>query len=56
MRAIAEPNYDNSCEVCDMSPTVCIVEGENQHDTCLCGLCWFGTEQALDEHKWNNLE
>ena len=55
---IAIPDYTEDCQVCNQSPTVKIVNGKGStvFDSCLCGVCFFGTAKALDEFSWNNLD
>ncbi len=55
--AHAIPNYTGMCEVCEQSPTVTIIENEKElYASTLCGVCMFGTAQALDPDKWNELD
>ena len=53
----AVPDYTSTCEVCEQPPTVIILSnGKNEYQSDLCGVCFFGTAQALDSDKWNNLD
>ena len=56
-QAEALPNYEGVCEVCEQSPTVTIMQQEQTlYDSSLCGVCFFGTAQALDPDEWNHLD
>lgn len=57
MTKTVNANYDDTCEVCGQSPTVEIIEERgNVHKFGLCGVCCFGTAEALDPATWGEVE
>lgn len=48
----ATPNYDATCEICMMTPTVVVNDEDGAHDTGLCGPCCFGEADAIDPENW----
>lgn len=48
------PNYDLSCDVCSHSPTVSLVDNNDNviDETNLCGICCFGNSECIDPEKW----
>lgn len=49
-----KPDYDNNCEVCGQSPVVqAVKDNKPVYDYEMCGVCVFGTHEALDPEWWN---
>ena len=50
-----KPDYSRCCDICGQTPVVTgvNVSGEVIYDSEMCGVCTFGTAQALDPDWWN---
>ena len=52
-----EPDYKETCEVCNQSPTVTgLHKGKVVYRSGMCGVCTFGTARALATDWWNSNE
>lgn len=55
-KVTAEPNYENTCDVCGQTPTVVLVTHETgkavKADMDMCGVCTWGTAECLDPDNW----
>lgn len=48
-------NLDGACLVCGKKGTVTWLEEDNPdevYDTCMCGMCTFGSAEDDDYHTW----
>ena len=56
IKATAEPDYTEACEVCGQTPTVVLtttVDGRTvKASTDMCGVCTWGTVECLDPANW----
>ena len=52
-----EPDYSSGCCNCGQSPTVTGVRhGTVVYESNMCGVCTFGTADAIDPEWWNASE
>lgn len=51
-----KPDYDNTCIFCGLSPVVNITTDKAiVYKTMMCGLCTFGTVDAINPEKWKDI-
>jgi hypothetical protein len=56
MKAIAIPNYELKCQVCNQLPTIDLkprLEGLTVIHLRLCGVCVWGQAKMADPEEWN---
>lgn len=51
-KATFEPDYESECCNCGQTPVVVLIDGDISHDSSMCGVCFFGTADALDVDWW----
>lgn len=48
-----QPDYETTCDICGQTPVVtCIKNNVVVHSLNMCGVCTFGTDEAIDPSTW----